>query len=418
MTVGVILLLLIALLLWAMFADRLHSAPITGPLAVTTVGLLLAYWRPIEAESARLLTHALAELTLVVVLFTDAAKINVRSLLMNQCIPRKMLLIGLPGSIALGTLCGLWLFPKLGIWGAALLAAILAPTDAALGDAVVSNESVPLRIRQSLSVESGLNDGMVVPVVLLFACFTGFVHDIGSSTEWLVFGFQQIVFGSLAGLSVGYIGAHLLQWSINKQLLADRWQGIAALALAGIAWSGAELVHGNGFISAFVAGLLFGDQLRSPAHALFEFTESEGQILVLGTFALFGVALLPTALQNASPTVLVYALLSLTIVRMLPVLLSLIRVKLLLSSRFFLAWFGPRGLASLLFVLLIGEQSGLPQIELITTIVFCTVALSVVLHGITAGPIAKHYGNAVHQIENHPTDSVLSSTLRPREETP
>jgi NhaP-type Na+/H+ or K+/H+ antiporter len=151
---------------------------------------------------------------------------------------------------------------------------------------------------------------------------------------------------------------------------------------------------------------------------LFEFTESEGQILVLGTFALFGVALLPAALQNASPTVLVYALLSLTIVRMLPVLLSLMRVKLLLSSRFFLAWFGPRGLASLLFVLLIGEQSGLPQIELITTIVFCTVALSIVLHGITAGPIAKHYGNAVHQIEIHPTDSALSSTLRPREETP
>lgn len=387
------------------------------PLVVTAVGLLLAGLQPVEAESYRQLTHTLAELTLVVVLFTDAASINVRSLLTNECIPRKMLLLGLPGSIALGTLCGLWLFPDLGIWGAALLAAILAPTDAALGEAVVSNNSVPLRIRQSLSVESGLNDGMVVPVVFLFACFTGFVHDIGSSTEWLVFGFQQIVFGSLAGFSVGYIGAHLLQWSIDKQLIGDRWQGIAALALAGIAWSSAELVHGNGFISAFAAGLIFGDQLRSPSRALFEFTESEGQILVLGTFALFGVALLPVALQNASPKVLAYALLSLTVVRMLPVVLSLIRVRLLWSSRFFLAWFGPRGLASLLFVFLIGEQSGLPQIELITTIVFCTVALSIVLHGITAGPIAKLYGKAVHKKEIHSTDSVLSSTLRPREET-
>jgi len=387
-----IALLLIVVLCWSLVAGRLHAAPVTGPLVVTIAGLLLSTTSFIPLESATVVTHALAEITLVVVLFSDASRINLSHLAQDFCLPRQMLLIGLPGAVILGTVVGLLVLPELGFWSAALLAAILAPTDAALGEAVVSSKQVPERIREALSTESGLNDGLVLPLVLLLGCFAGVSSGIDTPSGWLVFGAAQIGFGLLVGIAVGYCGARAMMWSLRRGWLSEQWQGIAALALAGIAWSVAEVIYGNGFIAAFVGGLIFGDKLCRPAKFLFEFSATEGQLLVLGTFALFGAVLLPTALEQLSWSVVIYAMLSLTLVRMLPIALSLMRQKQPLQTTLFLGWFGPRGLASILFVLLIAEEAMVPNIDMLSAVVFLTVFSSVVLHGVSAGPLAMLYG--------------------------
>ena len=392
MAIFSIALLLTILLLWSLVADRLATVPLTGPMVMTAGGLLIASTGIADLSNAHHAAYMLAELTLVVVLFSDAARINLQSLKKANRLPLQMLAIGLPGAMVAGILLGTWLFPELGFWSIALLAAILAPTDAALGDAVVSSESVPLLTRQTLSVESGLNDGLVVPVVLMLACGANISHNVGSAAEWLALGAQQIGFGVLAGVFVGWVGAWLLRAAMDAGTLGESWQGIASLALAGLAWSIAEMLHGNGFVSAFLAGLVFGNKLDRPAHFLFEFSEAEGRLLVLSTFALFGAVLLPEVLPYLNARVVIYALLSLTVVRMLPVVLSLLGTDSSWSERFFLGWFGPRGLASILFILLVGESGAIPQYDLMITIVFTTVALSILLHGASAGPLATFYG--------------------------
>ena len=392
MAIFSIALLLTILLLWCLIAERTASLPVTGPMVMTAGGLLLATTGIADTSNAHQAAHVLAELTLVIVLFADAAKINLQSLKKANNQPLRMLGLGLPGAMLVGMLAGAWLFPELGFWSIALLAAILAPTDAALGEAVVSSESVPPVTRQTLSVESGLNDGLVVPVVLMLACGANISHNIGSATEWIALGAQQIGFGVIAGVLVGLVGAYLLRTAMDAGTLGESWQGIASLALAGLAWSIAEAVHGNGFVSAFLAGLVFGNKLDRPAHFLFEFSEAEGHLLVLATFALFGAVLLPEALAHLDGRVVLYAILSLTVVRMLPVIMSLLGTTSSWSERFFLGWFGPRGLASILFILLVGESGQIPHYDLLTTTVFTTVALSILLHGVTAGPLATLYG--------------------------
>lgn len=409
MSIAGILVLSVVALCWSLVAKALSSSPVTGPLVMTVVGLLLGSSAMLDQVAAKTFTHALAELTLVIVLFSDASRIDIRRLSLDFLLPRQMLLLALPGAIVLGTLCGLLVLPNLGFWTAALLAAILAPTDAALGEAVVSSESVPVRVRESLSVESGLNDGLALPVVLLFGCFAGAASGIDTTSGWLLFGASQIVFGVLFGAGVGWIGAKLMEMSLNKKWLGKHWQGIAALAIAGIAWSAAEVVHGNGFIAAFVGGLVFGEKLCRKVEFVFEFAETEGQLLVLGTFALFGATLLPVALVNLTWPIFVYALLSLTLVRMLPVWLSLLNQKLQFSTVLFMGWFGPRGLASLLFVLLIADEAMVPNIDIVLTVVFITVFMSVVLHGISAGPLATLYGRSVAVNEGNVVSASVQS---------
>jgi len=294
--------------------------------------------------------------------------------------------------MVVGTLVAVQLFPAFSLWEAALLAALLAPTDAALGQSVVSAKVVPVRIRQAINVESGLNDGIALPAVLLFAALASIHHDATGAGEWIRFGFMQVTLGPLAGVLIGFAGARMLDVAAEREWMNSAFQGIGILSLAVLTYVIAESIGGNGFIAAFIGGMVFGHTLRHPCMFLFEFMETEGQLLMLITFLIFGAALLPEALEHLSPAIFLYAVLSLTIIRMVPIALSLIGTRLRLPTQLFLGWFGPRGLASILFVLLILEESDLPHHDELLSITVITVALSIVLHGVTAAPFANWYG--------------------------
>jgi NhaP-type Na+/H+ or K+/H+ antiporter len=367
---------------------------LTAPLLFVAFGFLAGQggtgWISIDVEHSAI--HIIAELTLVLILFTDAARIDLTLVRKDHNLPTRMLLIGLPLVIAAGTFAAAALFPAFSIWEAALLAALLAPTDAALGQAVVSAKVVPLRIRQAINIESGLNDGIALPAVLLFAALAGAVHGGNELNDWLRFGLLQVTLGPLMGVVIGYAGARLIDRAVEREWTTTAFQGIGILSLSILAYVLAEMIGGNGFISAFVAGVVFGNFIQHPCTYLFEFMESEGQLLMLITFLIFGAALLPEALVHMDATFVVYAVLSLSAIRMIPIALALLGSGIRLPTFLFLGWFGPRGLASILFVLLILEEAEIPHHAEILSITVITVALSVILHGISASPLATLYG--------------------------
>lgn len=383
--------------LFALLSKRLEGGIVTAPMAFTAFGLMIGQagfgWAEIDFDHG--LVHGLAEATLILVLFSDAARIDLRNLRRDHDLPVRMLLIGMPLTIAAGLVVALVLPLGFGLWEAALLAAILAPTDAALGQSVVSSPRVPVRIRQALNVESGLNDGIALPVVLFFACLAGLTHAAVGDQDWILFGAKQIVLGPVAGGLVGILGAWSIDRAIKRDWMSEGYQGPAILAVALLAYASADVIGGNGFIAAFVAGLVFGNQMRGRCHFLFEFAESEGQLLVLLVFLIFGAAILPEAVSHFGWDVLVYAVLSLTVIRMVPVALSLLGSCVRPVTTLFLGWFGPRGLASLLFAILILEEIHLPVGDLILAVTVVTVTLSILAHGVSASPAAKWYGRAV-----------------------
>lgn len=388
------------LLVYSLASGRLEGTVITAPMVFVAFGFLAGSGgfgiANIDVQHSAI--HVLAELTLILVLFTDAARIDLTRVRQDHNLPARMLLIGLPLTIAAGTFVAVLLFPGFSIWEAALLAALLAPTDAALGQSVVSAKAVPLRIRQAINIESGLNDGIALPAVLLFAALAGAAGGADEAGNWLRFGVMQVTLGPLAGAIIGFTGARLIDRSAEHGWSTTAFQGIGILSLSVFAYAIAEITGGNGFISAFVGGIVFGNTIRHPCTFLFDFMESEGELLMLITFLVFGAALLPEGLEHINVTFVVYAVLSLTAIRMIPIALSLLGSGIRLPTILFLGWFGPRGLASILFVLLILEESEMPHHAELLSITVITVALSIVLHGISAAPLSSAYGRMCQRL--------------------
>jgi len=382
------------LLLYSLVSGGLRGTILTAPLIFIVFGFMLGPggFNLAAVGVDRSAIHVIAEFTLILVLFTDAARIDLKRVRQDHDLPARMLVIGLPLVIVAGTFVATQVFAEFSLWEAALLAALLAPTDAALGQSVIREETVPVRIRQAINIESGLNDGITLPAVLLFAAFAGAAQDATQASEWVEFGLLQITLGPLAGIAIGYVGARLLDAAIEHDWSSTAFQGIGILSLAVLTYVVAELIGGNGFIAAFIGGMVFGHSIRNPCTFLFEFMESEGQLLMLITFLIFGAVLLPEAIVHLSPTILLYSILSLTVIRMVPIAISLLGTGLRLPSHLFLGWFGPRGLASILFVLLILEKSDVPHRDELLSVTVITVALSALLHGISAAPFARIYG--------------------------
>ena len=389
-----ILIILLAFLAYGLLSQRLQATVLTGPMLFAGLGLAVgpvgADLVPFQITSST--THALAEITLILVLFSDAAAIDFRQLRRDHNLPVRMLLIGMPLTIALTGLAAFVLLTEFTIWEAVLLGAILAPTDAALGQAVITNPLVPVRIRQALNVESGLNDGIALPVVVVFAALASIGPTGGAPAGFLGDAAMQLAVAPLAGVFIGYSGGRLVSFCYRKGWMSATAEGIIALALAFSAFELAEAFHGNGFISAFVGGLAFGNTLGKKCKFLFEFAESEGQLLILATFMVFGAIMMPIGLTNFSASTMLFAILALTVLRMAPVAVALLRTGISGVTSGFLGWFGPRGLASILFALLIIEESNAPHKEQILAATIVTVTLSILLHGFSAASAARRYG--------------------------
>ncbi len=401
LTPTILIALLLCIAVYALLSRKLEASVVSLPMVFTALGMLLAYGGitlvPKDFQLSHAddqLVHLIAEITLVLVLFADAARIELKSLRHNFHLPMRMLVIGMPLTLVLGTAVAAWVSPDQP-WALALLvAAILTPTDAALGQAVVSNPKLPLPLSQSVNVESGLNDGLALPVVLVAAAITAQAAGAlpeGSPDNLAWFTLLQLSMGPLAGLIIGWLAATLLDKAVTTQSATAVFQGIYFLCVAFVAYLGAELVHGNGFLAAFIAGLTFGNRLQSSTHFINEFMEGEGRLLTMATFLIFGAVLAPSGLAHASWKTLVLALLFLTLVRMLPIWLSLLGSGLSNGQKLFLGWFGPRGLATVLFALLILERYPIPGADEIQACVVLTVLISIVAHGLSATPLARRF---------------------------
>jgi NhaP-type Na+/H+ or K+/H+ antiporter len=407
----------LVILLFGAISRRAERWPLTPPMFFIAAGCLVSEHGLglLEIDLSGSVVHGLAELTLVVVLFTDASRIDLACLRREGSLPLRLLGVGLPLTILAGTLVGVALLPGFGWLEAALVAAILAPTDAALGQAVVSNPLVPVRIRQSLNVESGLNDGIALPVVLVLASLAGATEGESDVGHWLRFAALAVTLGPAVGIAVGWLGGRGLERGVAAGWVNGPFQRLSSIGLALLAFAGAELVGGNGFIAAFVAGLTLGNVARNTCESLHQFGETEGQLLTLLVFLVFGAVMVPEALAQVSPATLAYAVLSLTLVRMLPVGLSLLGSGLSAPSVGFLGWFGPRGLASILFALVVVEEGLLASGPVLEGVVMLTVLLSALLHGVTAYPLARRYGDyAAERTATEETGEALDLPVRVR----
>lgn len=380
---------------YGLISGRLDKTPITAPMIFVTVGLLLGPigldWFEVEMNSK--VVKFIATVTLLLILFTDASTIDLKRLRREYQIPLRLLSIGLPLTMALGYFIGVWMFPWMNPWLVAAMAFILSPTDAALGQAVVSSDCVPVKVRDSIGVESGLNDGIALPAIM--ACMAALTAQAGTAMDmgyWLSFGAKQIAFGPIAGGAVGWCGGWLIDASVKREWMEPVFQRLSSIALAIVSYALAEKLGGNGFIAAFFGGLLLGTRTESVRERLQEFGEAEGQQLCLLVFFIFGMVLVPAVKEYWDWSILAYAVLSLTVIRMLPVSLSLMGAKLGGTTVGFIGWFGPRGIASVLYLLIFLAEVGADGYERMLSVIILTVLLSVFIHGMSAVPLSNWYG--------------------------
>jgi len=333
------------------------------------------------------LLRTLAELTLALVLFTDAANANLGVLKKSFQIPQRLLLIGLPLTILIGFGTGVLLFDGLSLVEIAILATMLAPTDAALGKAVVTDETVPSDIREGLNVESGLNDGICVPILFVFLALAA-KAGLEGNTSMLALKLvaEEIGIGMAVGIALTLSGSWLLNRCADRGWVTETWRQLPVVALAVSCFAVAQSFGGSGFIASFTGGLLFGGITKRHKHSLLLAAEGTGDTLALITWVVFGTAVVGQSIGSFSWEVVVYALLSLTLVRMLPVFLVLAGMKLRDDEKLFMGWFGPRGLASIVFAVIVLSKN-LPGGTTISMTVVCTIIMSVVGHGISANPL-------------------------------
>ena len=397
----------LTLLAFAAISGRIAGTPITAAMVFTAVGLLVGSEALglVELAPAGETVKLLAEATLALVLFADASRIDVRALRGELSVPVRLLGIGLPLTLLAGFVLALVVFPDLSWSEALLLAVILAPTDAALGQAVVTLTRLPSRVRQGLNVESGLNDGICVPlfwIVLAIAQVESGAIGDGAAVRLVL---EQIGYGIVAGVAAGGVAAAVVVVAGRRGHVEGSWLQVVPLAGAGLAFGIADPVGGSGFIAAFVGGFVFGALRRRTGGEVGHLIEELGDVLGAVTFIVFGAVLLGPVLGDVTWSVALYAVLSLTVVRLLPVAIAMIGTGARRPTLGFLGWFGPRGLASIVFAVLVVEEGGLPHDDLILVTTYVAIGLSVLAHGLTAAPLAHRYAA---WFESHPRDTLPS----------
>jgi NhaP-type Na+/H+ or K+/H+ antiporter len=406
----------VALLAVASISRRLSGTPITPAMVFVAFGLLVGpkALDGIDMASTGSIVRGLAETTLALVLFSDAARIDLAALRRTVGVPVRLLGVGLPLTILLGAVAAAAVFGELSVEEAVILAVVLAPTDAALGQAVVTEPRVPGRIRQGLNVESGLNDGICVPLLFAAVAVADVESEISSGRSPAELLLEEIGYGVFGGVGAGMLIAAIVRQAGRRDLIAAEWRQVIPAAGAALAYGTASALEGSGFIAAFVAGMVFRLALRRDPAELNRLTEEVGSLLNGVTFVLFGAVLLGPALTELNWQLVLYAVLSLTLVRMVPVVVAMLGSHARRPSLGFLGWFGPRGLASIVFAVIVIEESQLPHEHLIVLAIYVTVGLSVLVHGLTAAPLADRY---VRWYERHPREERPPMESEPAEVT-
>jgi sodium/hydrogen antiporter len=396
-TDGLVLLGLVAIG-YALVAGRLERGSVGGPLVFTVAGLLLGPFAldVFNPEPEGFDVRVLAELTLALLLFADASTIGLGELRRHAGLPLRLLAVGLPLTMVLGTVV-FHLVEPAATWAlAALVATILAPTDAALSLPVVTNRSVPSLVRTTLNVESGLNDGIATPVVTVLIAVVASEESL--SHGWVVSAVKALGVAVAVALALGGGGGWLAAWGRRRGWTTPLSDQLVVLTLALVSFGGAVWTGGNGFVSSFVAGLAFGAVTRHEVAAATDYTESTGLFMSYGVWAMFGAVLLGPMLQHGGDLQAIgYAVASLTVIRMLPVALAIRGSGIGRPGTVFIGWFGPRGLASVVFLILAADDLHLTREDvggLAVQTVIWTIALSVLLHGVSAGPMSAWFARA------------------------
>jgi sodium/hydrogen antiporter len=400
---------------YALMASQFDRLSITAPMVFVLTGVILGsgFTDLIDISLTSESVLLVVEVTLALLLFADASTIRLREVEDDARLPSRLLLIGLPLTIAFGTVIGALLFPAAGWAAAALIASILAPTDAALGLAIFTNPAVPGRIRRALNVESGLNDGIATPFVALF--LTVLVsEEAGGAGDWLIEAGKEIGLALIVAAVVGVIGGRLFRAAQERGSISVVSEQLGIVSLALLAYLGSVAIGGNGFIAAFVGGLMFGASTQGSLRRPTEFTETLGLFSSSFVWTVFGAIFVgPVLITRLDATAITYAVLSLTIVRMVPVAISLVGTHLRFDTVALMGWFGPRGLASVVFTLVAVEaihESG-ATFDAIVEVATWTILLSVLAHGLTAGPLSRAYGRRLQGAHGLPE---LSDVPEPR----
>lgn len=397
---GPIAIFVILIFFFTLISKRIEKTILTAPIIFTLAGMFVYLISPRLAK-LELQNHTIlliAELTLALLLFTDATRIDSRKLLKETILPGRLLGIGMPLTILAGTIVAMLIFHGFPIWEAALLAVILAPTDASLGQVVVKSRMVPERIRQALNVEAGLNDGLAMP---LFTLFVGLAAETDPflTGDWFLYSVEQIFFGLLAGIILGWMGGWLISEAGKRGWIDESVQQLGLLALALMCYGGAVLIGGNGFIAAFTGGLLVKRGFEDARFHTSEFSEAWGQLLNYFVFFIFGM-IAAQVLPQFDVTTLIFALLSLTFVRVIPVAVAMIRTRLNPATVLFMGWFGPRGLASIVLGLVFLEREvDLSFERIIIQAVAATVLISIFAHGLSSLPGIKWYTRRIEDLD-------------------
>lgn len=386
---------------FSLIAGGLARTLISGPILFSAFGLAIgplgldllhfhAQWNDLQL---------LAELTLALVLFSDAAETDLRALQHNLGIPQRLLLVGLPLSIALGIAAGIGLFPELGLLELALLATMLAPTDAALGKAVITDSRVPAGVREGLNLESGLNDGICVPILLVFLTLATTIEATHPLSLTLQLMGEEIGIGLAVGVTLTLAASHLIGIAERRGWVTNSWRQLTVAALAVSCFAVAQKLGGSGFIAAFAGGLVFGWLCAPIKQPFLLAADGTGDTMALMTWVIFGASVIGLGIGEMSWEVMIYALLSLTLVRMLPVFISLYGLGLNTQTKLFIGWFGPRGLASVVFIVIVLNESAdsplLTHSGTLAMTVVTTVILSILTHGLSANPLVGRVGKSL-----------------------
>jgi len=404
----------IAIYVYSLLSHRIERSLVTAPMIFVAIGMIISPdgFDIVSLGPTNTLVLIFAEIALVLILFSDAARINFDALEGNRSIPTRLLVLGLPLTIFAGSVTAIIMFTTIALPEAALIGAILAPTDAGLGQIIVNSPKVPARIRNALNVESGLNDGGAIPFFALFLVLAEAEQKSISAVYWVTFALEQIGLGILIGALVGLIGGYFVNRALEKGLMTGKFQWIGFLSLAIISFVAADAVGGSGFIAAFVGGIATTITGKQVSESIIEFTSTGGELISLGVFFAFGV-IAASLLSGITALVVLYAILSLTLIRMAPVAIAMVKTRLQPSTVVFMGWFGPRGLASIVLLLItINDAPGIPGLSTIMVVVSTTVLLSVFAHGISANPSIAIYAKKMAAL---PPDA---PELKPVEDSP